>query len=63
VTAVIVVAVSIFLCYRYADRLLRRLGDTGTVVVTRLSAFILLCIGVQIIWKGVSALLGHEPGV
>src|SRR5690349_1816585 len=60
-TAVIVVAVSIFLCYRYADRLLRRLGDTGTVVVTRLSAFILLCIGVQIVWKGVATLLGHEP--
>jgi len=63
VTAVIVVAVSIFLCYRYADRMLRRLGDTGTVVLTRLSAFILLCIGVQIIWKGVSALIGHDPGV
>lgn len=60
VTAVIIVALAIYLCYRYADRLLRRLGDAGTVVVTRLSAFILLCIGVQILWNGVSALLASR---
>jgi multiple antibiotic resistance protein len=57
VTAVIVVAITIFVCYRYAERILRRLGHTGTVVVLRLSAFILLCIGVQILWNGVAALL------
>jgi multiple antibiotic resistance protein len=55
--AVTIVAIAIFLCYRYADRILRRLGDTGTAVVMRMSAFILLCIGVQILWNGVSALL------
>jgi multiple antibiotic resistance protein len=57
VTAVVIVAVTVYVCYRYADRILRRLGDTGTAVLTRLSAFILLCIGVQILWNGVSALL------
>jgi multiple antibiotic resistance protein len=57
VAGVAVVAIAVFACYRYADRILRRLGDTGTVVVTRLSAFILLCIGVQILWNGISALL------
>ncbi len=61
--AVATVALAIYLCYRYADRLLRRLGDTGTAVVTRLSAFILLCIGVQILWNGASALLGRLRGV
>jgi multiple antibiotic resistance protein len=60
VTAVVVVAIAIFVCYRYADRILRRLGHTGTVVVTRLSAFILLCIGVQILWNGVAALLASR---
>jgi multiple antibiotic resistance protein len=54
---IVVVTVSIFLTYRYADRVLKRLGPTGTVVLVRLSAFILLCIGVQIGWNGVSALL------
>lgn len=60
VCAVILMAVAIFVCYRYADRILHRLGDTGTVVLTRLSAFILLCIGVQILWNGVAALLGRS---
>jgi len=27
-------------------------------IIIRLSSFILLCIGVQIVWNGVSALLG-----
>jgi multiple antibiotic resistance protein len=56
------VTVVIYLCYRYADRLLGRLGRTGTSMLLRLSAFILLCIGVQIIWNGLSALLDiHTP--
>ena len=53
---ILIVAVSVYLCYRYADRILRKLGSTGTSVVVRLSAFILLCIGVQICWNGVRAL-------
>ena len=51
------IAATVFVCYRYADRMLRILGETGTSVLIRLSAFILLCIGVQIIWTGASALL------
>jgi len=50
------VAGTVFVCYRYADRLLRKLGETGTSVLVRLSAFIMLCVGVQIIWTGASAL-------
>jgi small neutral amino acid transporter SnatA (MarC family) len=30
-------------------------------VLLRLTAFILLCIGVQIVWSGVLALLGTVP--
>ena len=54
---ILIVAVAVYLCYRYADRILKRLGPTGTSVVVRLSAFILLCIGVQICWNGLHALL------
>lgn len=57
----LLVAASVFVCYRYADRLRRALGESGTSVVVRLSAFILLCIGVQILWNGVSALLATLP--
>jgi multiple antibiotic resistance protein len=57
VLGVLVVAVSIYLCYRYADRILRKLGTTGTNVLIRLTAFILFCIGVQITWNGLHALI------
>lgn len=53
----VIVAISIYVCYRYAEPILRKLGTTGTSVLVRLSAFILLCIGVQITWNGVYALL------
>jgi len=49
--------VIMFLCYRYADPILRKLGAVGTAIVTRLTAFILLCIGVQILWNGVAGLV------
>ena len=54
---ILIVAVSVYLCYRYAGRIVKKLGPTGTSVAVRLSAFILLCIGVQICWNGVHALI------
>jgi len=54
---ILIVALSVYLCYRYADRILKKVGPVGTSVVMRLSAFVLLCIGVQICWNGVHALL------
>ncbi|MGA7623270.1 MAG: MarC family protein [Candidatus Acidiferrales bacterium] len=51
------IGVSIFLCYGFADRLARALGETGMTVIIRLSAFLLVCIGVQIMWNGIIALL------
>ena len=55
------IAVTVFFCYRFADRMVRVLGREGINVLVRLSAFILLCIGIQIIWSGYSALIG-APG-
>jgi multiple antibiotic resistance protein len=52
-----VAAAAIWLAYRYASNLVRLLGASGTAVFLRLSAFILLCIGVQICWDGVAELL------
>jgi multiple antibiotic resistance protein len=54
---ILLVAVGVYLCYAYADRILHKLGPTGTSVVMRLTAFILLCIGVQICWNGIHALV------
>jgi multiple antibiotic resistance protein len=59
----LLVAASVYVCYRYAEPILTKLGTTGTTVLVRLSAFILLCIGVQIVWNGLHALLiGAFPG-
>lgn len=54
---ILLVALGVYYCYRYAELILRKLGPTGTGVVVRLTAFILLCIGVQICWNGVHALI------
>jgi len=57
----VLLAVSIFLCYGFADRLARMLGATGMTVIMQLSSFLLVCIGVQILWNGASALLATLP--
>lgn len=55
---VAVVAAIVYLVDRYADQALRLIGRTGTVVFMRLSAFILLCLGAQILWDGATGLAG-----
>jgi multiple antibiotic resistance protein len=50
------VALSIYVSYRYAEPILRRLGESGVNVMLRLSAFILLCLGVQILLNGLRAM-------
>ena len=47
----------IYVCYLYARKAEQLLGRSGTSMVLRLSSFILLCIGVQIISSGVKAYL------
>ncbi|HMD38875.1 MAG TPA: MarC family protein [Candidatus Acidoferrum sp.] len=57
----LIVALSIYLCYGFSDRLARVLGDAGMSVIMRLSSFLLVCIGVQILWNGAKALLVTIP--
>ena len=60
--AAIAMAGAIWLTYAYADRLSDLLGRTGSNTVTRLSAFILFCIGVQMLITGVVDVLGPLLG-
>ena len=53
----VIVSLAIWLTYRYAERLAQWIGSRGMAIVVRLSAFIVLAIGVQIAWNGVKALL------
>jgi multiple antibiotic resistance protein len=57
IVGMLLIAVSVFLCYGFAERLAKILGATAMSVIMRLSSFLLVCIGVQILWNGVSALL------
>ena len=53
----VLLSVLIYLCYRYSDRVSRAVGPTGTTIIVRLSAFLLFCIGVQVLWTGAAELL------
>lgn len=56
-------AATIYFCYAFADRLAVVLGPTGTNVIVKLTSFLLVCIGVQIVWNGVSQLLRSLPQI
>jgi multiple antibiotic resistance protein len=47
--------------YRNSARIAQLIGPTGTTIVVRLSAFLLFCIGIQVLWSGASVLLGALP--
>ncbi|MFY9937905.1 MAG: MarC family protein [Silvibacterium sp.] len=50
----LLICITVYICYANAERLIRVLGKSGTDILMRLSAFILLIIGVQIMWNGLS---------
>ena len=54
-----IIALTIFLTYRFAEPVGERMGHTGLMIMLRLSAFIMLCIGVEICWNGIKALLSQ----
>jgi multiple antibiotic resistance protein len=56
-----VIGCIIYFCYGFADRVARILGPTAMSVIVRLSSFLLVCIGVQILWNGVRALISSVP--
>ncbi len=52
-----IVALTVLFTYRYAERIGVWIGHRGMMILLRLSAFIVLAIGVQIAWNGMKALL------
>jgi multiple antibiotic resistance protein len=55
--AVALLSLAVYVLYRHSARLARAIGATGTIVVVRLSAFLLFCIGIQVFWNGAAELL------
>lgn len=53
---ILLVSLTVFICYRYTYLVTHKLGAAGTQVITRLAAFINLCIGLQLIVHGMKLL-------
>jgi MarC family integral membrane protein len=54
-TGMFLVCLLVVVCYSKGNWLVRILGKSGTNILTRLSAFFLFAIGVQIIWNGLQS--------
>jgi len=59
--AVLLIALLIYGFYRNSARIAGFMGVTGTTIVVRLSAFLLFCIGIQVLWNGASELFSTLP--
>ncbi len=55
--AIVVLSLLVFLCYAYAPKIRQRISPQSAHGILRVIAFVLLCIGVQITWNGVEALI------
>ncbi len=56
--AAVAISLLIWLCYRWSDSVTALLGPGGARVMSRLVAFLLLCVGVQIMMTGVVGIAG-----
>lgn len=55
--AVVLLSVAVYFCYGYAPAITARVSAQTAHGILRVIAFVLLCIGVQITWNGVEAML------
>src|SRR5690606_3563966 len=53
-----IVALALYVIFANSARVLAWLGEVGVLVLTRLMAFLLLCVGIQIMWTGWAELNG-----
>ena len=54
---ILLAGLTVFVFYRFSGPVIHRLGETGAATISQVSAFVLLAIGVQIVWGGVRDLL------
>jgi multiple antibiotic resistance protein len=57
VLAVVLLSIGVYFCYGYAPAITARVSPQTAHGILRVIAFVLLCIGVQIAWNGVQAML------
>ena len=54
------VSLVLYFLFKNAAPVLRWLGEIGTLVMIRMMAFILLCVGLQFMWNGWAELNGMQ---
>jgi multiple antibiotic resistance protein len=59
--ATTLICLLIYLLYRSSSRISRAIGLNATSIVGRLSAFLLFCIGIQVMWTGIAELVASLP--
>ena len=52
---------TVFVCYRYCDRVSRAVGAAGADAISRIFAFILICIGTGVFWQGLAEQIASMP--
>jgi len=57
--AVFLITCTILLCYRGAGRMVAHLGKSGVQTLSKLAAFLLLCVGMQIGLNGIQDFMGR----
>ena len=57
--AVLVIGLMVYICFAYAPALLKRIGTRGGMVLNRISACLVFCVGLQIATDGILNILGR----
>jgi multiple antibiotic resistance protein len=55
-SAIVVTCIMIYICYLNARNVIRFLGSNGEVIINRISAFLIFCVGLQIATSGITTL-------
>lgn len=58
--AIVIVCAMIYLSYAFTPAILKRLGERGELIVNKLGAFLVFCVGLQIAVGGAQGIIGHQ---
>lgn len=56
--AILVMVVILYVFFKQSPMLMKKLGTTGNLIINKLLSFFMLCIGIQILIRGISAVFG-----
>jgi multiple antibiotic resistance protein len=62
-SAIVVICIMIYISYLNAKNIIRFLGANGEIIINRISAFLIFCVGLQIAISGIMNLIkDNYPG-